>query len=264
MSLYETWQSLYGLRYSPLTMIQTVFSAATIHLLSAAHAVSGPRLASVALKQSLRQLELCRFYLAEIGKSWAGAQNVDEILSDLIQKQLAPRLMVRMADANRVPRPLKTTSDTSSPPSSSQPKPESPVSPSIPTLPAPFLFRPQDWQDLQMPIHGLGMRSQDLAYWQQQLTSSPTATGSGMMIDLPTADIGPGVPAGNPLAAGPFTPFWPVEAETRTSSIENAGEEMGMTSFGDHSYAESQGASFTEEELREFSQIFNFGNVSAV
>jgi hypothetical protein len=257
MSLFETWQSLYGLRYSPLTMIQTVFSAATIHLLSAAHAVSGPRLASVALKHSLRQLDLCRFYLSEIGKSWAGAQHVDEILSGLIQKQLVPRLVVRMTDANRVPRALKPPTD-SSPRSSSQPKAESPVSPFMSTLPAPLLFRAQDWQDLQMPIDGLETRSQDLIYLQQ-LTTPPS---DGTVIDLPNADLGPGVPAGNPLALQPFTTFWAVEAETHASAGSTGNEEMGMQQFVDQPFTEVQNTSFTEEELRELSQIFNFGSGS--
>jgi hypothetical protein len=254
MSLFETWQSLYGLRYSPLMMIQTVFSAATIHLLSAAHAVSGPRLASVALKQSLKQLDLCRFYLSEIGKSWAGAQHVDEILSGLIQKQLVPRLMVRMTDANRVPRPLNPPTDSRS----SQPKPESLVSPFMSTLPAPLLFRAQDWQDLQMPIDGLETRSQDLIYLQQ-LTTPPSG---GTMIDLPNANLGPGVPAGNPLAAQPFTTFWAVDAERHASAGSTGSEEMGMQQFVDQPFTEGQNTSFTEEELRELSQIFNFGSGS--
>jgi hypothetical protein len=92
MALLGTWRSLYTLRYVPITLVQVVFSVATVYILSAAQAVSGPRMAWVPLKHSLAQLELCIQYLAEIGKSWGCGHHVGGILANLIQEQLTPRL----------------------------------------------------------------------------------------------------------------------------------------------------------------------------
>lgn len=92
VELLGTWRSLYTLRYSPITLVQTAFSAGTIYLLVAVQAASGLRVAQESLKQSLSQAQLCVQYLFEIGKSWQCATNIADILKNLLQEQLKPLL----------------------------------------------------------------------------------------------------------------------------------------------------------------------------
>ena len=92
MELLGTWRSLYSLRYSPITLVQTAFSAGTIFLLVAVQAATGLRVAQESLKHSLSQAQLCVQYLLEIGKSWQCATNIAEILRNLLQEQLKPLL----------------------------------------------------------------------------------------------------------------------------------------------------------------------------
>lgn len=88
MELLHTWRSLYTLRFIPITLVQVVFSAGTIFVLSAAHAISGSRLARVTLDRSILSAELCIQYLSETGKSWACANHAMDILKDLLHKQV--------------------------------------------------------------------------------------------------------------------------------------------------------------------------------
>ena len=92
MKLLATWCSLYTLRYAPITLIQTVFSAGTVHLLWGVQATSGPRVAHKEFKTALDQQKLCHQYLVETGKSWQCATNIAGILKNLIQEQLKPVL----------------------------------------------------------------------------------------------------------------------------------------------------------------------------
>ncbi|KAG5644488.1 hypothetical protein DXG03_008315 [Asterophora parasitica] len=92
VELLGTWRSLYTLRYAPITLVQTAFSAGTIYLLGAVQAASGLRVAQESLKHCLAQAQLCVQYLLEIGKSWQCATNIGEILRRLLQEQLKPLL----------------------------------------------------------------------------------------------------------------------------------------------------------------------------
>ncbi|KDR76970.1 hypothetical protein GALMADRAFT_95630 [Galerina marginata CBS 339.88] len=92
MELSSTWRTLYGLRYCPITLIQTVFSAGTVYLLTAMQAGSGIRIAQKELNHSLGQQKVVLQYLNEIGKSWQCATNIAGILSGLMNEQLKPVL----------------------------------------------------------------------------------------------------------------------------------------------------------------------------
>ncbi|KAF8646644.1 hypothetical protein AX16_007143 [Volvariella volvacea WC 439] len=92
MELLETYRSLYTLRYCPVTLIQTVFSAGTIYLLVAVDATSGSRVAQGSLENSVSQANKCIEHLAEIGQSWQCASHIGDILKDLLRRQLQPIL----------------------------------------------------------------------------------------------------------------------------------------------------------------------------
>jgi hypothetical protein len=72
--------------------VQTAFSAGTIYLLVSVQAATGLRVAQEQLKHSLSHAQLCVQYLLEIGKSWHCANNIAEILRNLLQEQLKPLL----------------------------------------------------------------------------------------------------------------------------------------------------------------------------
>ena len=92
MDNLATWRKLYTLRYCPITLIQSVFSAGTIYLLTAIQAGSGIRVAQKELRRSLDQEALVMQYLQEIGKSWQCATNIASILKNLMHEQLKPLL----------------------------------------------------------------------------------------------------------------------------------------------------------------------------
>ena len=92
MDNLATWRKLYTLRYCSITLIQTVFSAGTIYLLTAIQAGSGIRVAQKELRRSLDQEALVMQYLQEIGKSWQCATNIASILKNLMHEQLRPLL----------------------------------------------------------------------------------------------------------------------------------------------------------------------------
>jgi len=92
MDNLATWRSLYSLRYCPITLIQTVFSAGTVYLLTAMQASSGVRTAQKELRHSMDQQKLVLQYLQEIGKSWQCATNIADILRNLMHEQLRPLL----------------------------------------------------------------------------------------------------------------------------------------------------------------------------
>jgi len=109
MELLHTWRSLYTLRYTPITLIQVVFSAGTIFLVSAAQAISRSRAVDIsAVSDLLSQIEVCSQYLHEIGKSWRCANHVANILENLLQERLKPRLAMRSVNKNN--RPVRSQS----------------------------------------------------------------------------------------------------------------------------------------------------------
>jgi hypothetical protein len=86
MTLLGSWNSLFGLRYVPLTLVQVAFSAATVLLLSIEHGTTR-RPTSFSLYDSRTQLDLCVEYLSEVGKSFSTARQVKGILRELRQTQ---------------------------------------------------------------------------------------------------------------------------------------------------------------------------------
>ncbi|KJA23958.1 hypothetical protein HYPSUDRAFT_39482 [Hypholoma sublateritium FD-334 SS-4] len=92
MELLATWRSLYTLRYCPITLIQCVFSAGTVYLLTSVQASSGTRVAQKDLRHSMEQQTRVLQYLQEIGKSWQCATNIAGIMKSLMHEQLKPLL----------------------------------------------------------------------------------------------------------------------------------------------------------------------------
>ena len=90
MELLAAWRKLYTLRYVPVTTAGVVFSAGTVFLLSALQTSPGARTAR-AFSQSLAQADLCVEYLLESGKSFQCANDIAEILRNLLQQELTAR-----------------------------------------------------------------------------------------------------------------------------------------------------------------------------
>lgn len=95
MDLLGVWKQLYTLRYVPITIIQPLFAAGTIYLLSGVQATSGIRVAQKELKHSVDSLKLLIGYLREMGKSWQCALNIESILRALVEEQLKPAIQKR-------------------------------------------------------------------------------------------------------------------------------------------------------------------------
>lgn len=92
MEHLATWRSLYTLRYCPVTLAQTVFSAGTVYLLTATQASSGLRVAWKELNHASTQLDLILDYLQEVGASWQCSTNIASILRGQMQDQ--PQLLL--------------------------------------------------------------------------------------------------------------------------------------------------------------------------
>jgi hypothetical protein len=91
MELVGIWRKHFRLRYVPITMIQVVSAAATIFVVAAVQAVSGPRIAHGALESAEKSAGIAIQYLREVGESFASATNVANILQNLIQEQVQAR-----------------------------------------------------------------------------------------------------------------------------------------------------------------------------
>jgi hypothetical protein len=91
MELAGIWRKHFRLRYVPITMIQVVSAAATIFVVAAVQAVSGPRIAHGALESAEKSAGIAIQYLREVGESFASATNVANILQNLIQEQVQAR-----------------------------------------------------------------------------------------------------------------------------------------------------------------------------
>lgn len=91
MELAGIWRKNFLLRYVPITMIQVVSAAATIFVVAAVQAVSGPRIAHGALESAEKSAGTAIQYLREVGESFASATNVANILQNLIQQQVQAR-----------------------------------------------------------------------------------------------------------------------------------------------------------------------------
>ncbi|THH29803.1 hypothetical protein EUX98_g4390 [Antrodiella citrinella] len=99
MLIASNWHTNYPLRFSPITIVQIIFSAGTVFVLSALQAISGPRLGRVTLTTSLNQIQQCIDYLDVIGESWDCSYRVREILLNIVDVQLKPRLLLRSGGA---------------------------------------------------------------------------------------------------------------------------------------------------------------------
>ncbi|KAI0782595.1 fungal-specific transcription factor domain-containing protein [Abortiporus biennis] len=99
MLISTNWHNNYSIRFCPLTIVQIIFSAGTIFVLSAIQAISGPRLGRVTLATSLQQIQQCIDYMAIIGETWESANSVKDILLNILDKQLKPRLQLRQGEA---------------------------------------------------------------------------------------------------------------------------------------------------------------------
>jgi hypothetical protein len=91
MELAGIWRTHFNLRYVPITMIQVISAAATIFVVAAVQAVSGPRIAHGALESAEKSAGLAIQYLREVGDSFASATNVANILQNLMQEQVQTR-----------------------------------------------------------------------------------------------------------------------------------------------------------------------------
>ena len=95
MDLLSTWRELYTLRYCPVTLIQTAFSAGTVYILFAMKAISGTRTADKELRSSLDKKTLVQQYLSEVGSSLNCATMIAATLESLMNQQVRPRLDLR-------------------------------------------------------------------------------------------------------------------------------------------------------------------------
>ncbi|KAI9435378.1 hypothetical protein F5148DRAFT_1266632 [Russula earlei] len=100
MELAGIWRRHFFLRYVPITMIQVVSAAATIFVVAAVQAVSGPRIAHGALESAEKSAGLAILYLREVGESFASATNVADILQNLMQEQVQTRKARRSPGAS--------------------------------------------------------------------------------------------------------------------------------------------------------------------
>ena len=92
MELLSTWRVLYTLRYCPVTLIQTAFSAGTVYILFAMKAISGTHTADKELRSSLDKKTLVQQYLSEVGLSWNCATMIAATLESLMNQHVRPLL----------------------------------------------------------------------------------------------------------------------------------------------------------------------------
>jgi len=100
MELSQIWRGHYNLRYVPITMIQVISAAATIFVVAAVQAVSGPRVALGALGSAEKSAETAIQYLREVGESFASAASIADILRHLLQQQVQTRKTRRSPGAS--------------------------------------------------------------------------------------------------------------------------------------------------------------------
>ncbi len=114
MELVHIWRGHFKLRYVPITMIQVISAAATIFVVAAVQAVSGPRVAHGALESAEKHAEVAIEYLREIGESFASAASIADILQHLLQQQVQTRKS-RRSPGLSLGAPIVAWKDPSSP-----------------------------------------------------------------------------------------------------------------------------------------------------
>lgn len=97
MDLLSTWRRLYTLRYCPVALIQTVFSAGTVYILTRIPESTGVRIDQRELNHSIHQQNIVLQYLYEIGKSWKCATNIAGIMKNLMSEH-SKRLLEHETD----------------------------------------------------------------------------------------------------------------------------------------------------------------------
>jgi len=100
MELAQIWRGHFKLRYVPITVIQVISAAATIFVVAAVQAVSGPRIAHGALESAEKSAETAIQYLREVGESFASAVSIADILQHLLQQQVQTRKTRRSPGAS--------------------------------------------------------------------------------------------------------------------------------------------------------------------
>ncbi|KAJ7028673.1 hypothetical protein C8F04DRAFT_50712 [Mycena alexandri] len=103
LELVETWSSLYSLRFSPITMLQIIFSAGTVFLLRALDATRNQRIAHASLKTALAQVEQCVRYLHEMGRAWRNCDPSSPGDSPAGATKFQQRCLVPRRSQNRSP-----------------------------------------------------------------------------------------------------------------------------------------------------------------
>ncbi|EAU83894.2 hypothetical protein CC1G_11988 [Coprinopsis cinerea okayama7 len=111
MDLLGIWKQLYGLRYTPVNIIQPLFAAGTIYLLSGIQATSGVRVANKELKHSIDSLETCISHLREMSKSWQCASSIRSILRSLFEDKLKPAMDKKKPSIGPTKAHLRTNSE---------------------------------------------------------------------------------------------------------------------------------------------------------
>ncbi|KAF9531094.1 fungal-specific transcription factor domain-containing protein [Crepidotus variabilis] len=212
MELLGTWRSLYSLRYGPITLIQAVFSAGIVYLLSAMQAGSGVRIAQKELHQSMEQQQVVLQYLQEIGRSWQCATNIASIFRGLVQDQLKPLLERKI---------LTTQKGKNLPALTIQDEDEEEVSPNPPSL----LSRTS-------PIHM--RRRSSTTKKQRLLTHSRNSSGVVLPSALPSSSS-PVITISPPFQDSPATYASPSMPFSSTSpsvpiSIQRASNPSSMSS----------------------------------
>ncbi|KAH8100729.1 hypothetical protein DFH11DRAFT_1553940 [Phellopilus nigrolimitatus] len=100
LALVRIWRDLYGkIRFAPITLIQVVFAAGTVHLLSAHQALlpCNTRLATTAHANALARVEESIMALDELGQSWPHARKIADSfrkLGDAQRQRMAMRISV--------------------------------------------------------------------------------------------------------------------------------------------------------------------------
>ncbi|KAH8117681.1 hypothetical protein DFH11DRAFT_1807557 [Phellopilus nigrolimitatus] len=100
LALVCIWRDLYGtIRFAPITLIQVVFAAGTVHLLSAHQALlpCNTRLATTAHANALARVEESIMALDELGQSWPHARKIADSfrkLGDAQRQRMAMRISV--------------------------------------------------------------------------------------------------------------------------------------------------------------------------
>ncbi|KAI5116274.1 hypothetical protein M0805_009231 [Coniferiporia weirii] len=100
LNILRLWRKLYGtVRFSPITLIQTIFASGTIYILQAMQAAMGRRPATQTQASALENVEELVGFLRECAESWECATRIADIFEKLLRDQRRTK-----ADRINVPR----------------------------------------------------------------------------------------------------------------------------------------------------------------